>query len=988
MPTLTRSKPTLEVSVDFAANPTASYGDIHTTDDGAVSFWRCNSVSTFLDDLSTNDGVMVSTPALTTTPFPYVTVVPTRFCDNRDFEVAATGWSSLGSSTVARSTARAHTGTASLLITATASAAQSATQFTLVGEATAFATQYRLSCWIYGEPAMSGKQVVVSLREQGGAVASENLAATTFFIQQGWFQYTVEGAIHQVDRTNVDIQIGASSGSGWINGDFIYLDDVSVECTDFATTFDGVNDSAYVLESISLTGSGAQSIDGWVKFASIPGSTKDIVTKPGCWYLQVNSAGKLLWTVKNDANTATVTSNTALLTNTWYYVAGVYDGASAILYINGVPDNSAAYTSGIEVSGQQIRFAGASYTTAAAWQSSQTATGNATTVTCNAPVSIASGDLLVAHFCHRNSLAWTPPSGWILWSLETPATGAPQTSSQVWYKIATGSEPANYTWTGDVSGAYAIAISRITGQNTEVPFSNPAYSTVQTSNTVTHATGSHIGNVNNVLILGMFSSRGGGTFTESSGTERYDFTSGDVVVAMSSQTQATPSSLNITGTSSVSTIGAAHFIAITGSGIDETAVSLDDWTYWSRALDADDVARNYFSKDSGTPSWTNVTTEVRHMEASLPERRNELDMLVNGKMSMTLREVNDKDFDPTNTSSPYLPDIEQRVRVRATWNSTTYNVFRGYADRWTPVRLGGDQDEVAFEASDGFDLLALAPISGTVGTGYSGSHIDAILSKALWPLSDRSIDPGQYVMNGYTISEGTFGLSLLQEIAASERGIFFIDAAGVATFHDAAHRGSQTRSTTSQATFSDYPSPGGNLTASTEIRYQDIQPTRDKDKIINIWTVTPDSGVFGAAAQTVIDHDSVARYGPRGSSKSTRLATNSDAADQAGNLLTETAFPADRYEYMKVIPLTTESYDKCLDLKISDRITVKRGQNPGYDGAAVTRDYFVEGKSINVINKNSAWEFTFVLTPVSSGNYYQTIMRDSPVSYWRMDSLT
>ena len=47
-----------------------------------------------------------------------------------------------------------------------------------------------------------------------------------------------------------------------------------------------------------------------------------------------------------------------------------------------------------------------------------------------------------------------------------------------------------------------------------------------------------------------------------------------------------------------------------------------------------------------------------------------------------------------------------------------------------------------------------------------------------------------------------------------------------------------------------------------------------------------------------------------------------------------------------MIPTTTAGYDKCLDLRIGDRVTVKRGTGTGWTGALIQKDCFVEGKAI------------------------------------------
>lgn len=71
------------------------------------------------------------------------------------------------------------------------------------------------------------------------------------------------------------------------------------------------------------------------------------------------------------------------------------------------------------------------------------------TVTVTAPASIASGNLLVA-FIHEASnqvFSVTMPSGWTQAALFTPASPANGGTILIAYKYATGTEPANYTFT-------------------------------------------------------------------------------------------------------------------------------------------------------------------------------------------------------------------------------------------------------------------------------------------------------------------------------------------------------------------------------------------------------------------------------------------------------------------------------------------------------------------------------------------------------------
>lgn len=81
--------------------------------------------------------------------------------------------------------------------------------------------------------------------------------------------------------------------------------------------------------------------------------------------------------------------------------------------------------------------------------SSQTAThAAATSITITAPTSISSGNLLVAFIIHRDTTVGekftSVPSGWTTVSF----TGSNNASLVMYYKTATGSEPASYTWSG------------------------------------------------------------------------------------------------------------------------------------------------------------------------------------------------------------------------------------------------------------------------------------------------------------------------------------------------------------------------------------------------------------------------------------------------------------------------------------------------------------------------------------------------------------
>ncbi len=753
--------------------------------------------------------------------------------------------------------------------------------------------------------------------------------------------------------------------------------------TDLAMAFDGASDGAYVPSANDLANKGNMTVAGWLKLPSLPGGNSDIVAKRGAWRLVATSTGKLIWTLKDDNSTVSLTSNTTLATGIWYHVVAVYDSTNVLLYINGVLDNSTAYVSGWESSATPIRFAETASSAVPTWQSSQTATGISSTVTVTKPASTASGDLLLAYIHAGTSASPSPtvtavPTGWTQIAMIANSGGGQYITARLYYKVAGGSEPASYSWSLSTGSTWIGTATRVTGANALMPLANPVYA-VATSGT-SHVTGAHVPNVNNNMVLAFFSCEQSGTWTESSGTERYDVNTGSNSAAMSSQTQSSAASISVTGTASVGDIGAAMMVTVSGVTGTYLAASMKDWSFSDVARTSDEIARDYASRNSAPGTWTNVSTSVRSFEIAGAARQYELNQMESGTTSLLLKDEN-RSFDPANTSSTYWPNVIplRKMRGRTTYQGTLYDLFYTYIERWPPQNAVLGYQEIGITSVDGFDALALAEVSGPLEVGYSGAQINALLDKALWPKTQRALDQGQYVMAGQVLA-GTSALGAIQEIADSERGIFFVDQAGVATFHDSAHRGSFTRSTTSQVTFTDSHT-------ATEIFYQDLKPSFDKDKIINEWTVSPDSSVFAAAAQRLSDPTSEARYWRRSASRATRLASNTDALSQAGNLLNETSEPGYRFDTLMVQPLTIAAYQACLTLRISDRVTVKRGTVPQWDGTVITKDCFIEAKRISA-RPSAPWVFTFELSPVSAGNYYSTIMRDGPVSYWRMDTIT
>ena len=114
-----------------------------------------------------------------------------------------------------------------------------------------------------------------------------------------------------------------------------------------------------------------------------------------------------------------------------------------------------------------------------------------------------------------------------------------------------------------------------------------------------------------------------------------------------------------------------------------------------------------FADDPGNgTTWTDITSRVRAGSIRIG-RTDEREAYQTGSLSLTL-DNRDRALDPFNASSPYAGDLTPRkdIRVQATYNSITYNLFYGQVARWpvTPDVSGDTVTEI--EAYDALGQLA------------------------------------------------------------------------------------------------------------------------------------------------------------------------------------------------------------------------------------------------------------------------------------------
>jgi len=275
------------------------------------------------------------------------------------------------------------------------------------------------------------------------------------------------------------------------------------------------------------------------------------------------------------------------------------------------------------------------------------------------------------------------------------------------------------------------------------------------------------------------------------------------------------------------------------------------------------------------------------------------------------------DWDPTNTGSPYYPEVKpmRQVQIYTTYQGTTYPIYSGYIWSWDYDWADPSVDYalVTVQCVDAFRLLALANITTITGAAVNdlpGERINQILDEIDWPTSARDIDTGDTVLQNDHGEERT-ALQALQTIEKSDLGALYIDHLGKVVYVDRVNQASRAAGT--PVYFDDI---GNN------VQYQDIDVAFDDTELANEVTLT----AHGQAAQTASDAASISEYFLRSFSRSDlMMKTNATALTRATQIL----------NYRKQVRLRIESLtldlsqdpdriEAGLSLELGDPIVVRK----------------------------------------------------------------
>lgn len=306
----------------------------------------------------------------------------------------------------------------------------------------------------------------------------------------------------------------------------------------------------------------------------------------------------------------------------------------------------------------------------------------------------------------------------------------------------------------------------------------------------------------------------------------------------------------------------------------------------------------------------------------------------------------DREFDPTHLTGPHVSGGQTQIlpmrpiRIRATWNSVTYGLMRGYVDAWNLDWNGPNWSEVIVPFTDGFKVLASynrVGLETPVGEGeLSGARINRILDSADWPAGLRSIATGNSPMQGTTLANNA--LTECHLVSDSEVGEFYINGDGNAVFRNRHAIFLDSRSNTPQATFGD---------AGSELKYKNngLSLSYDHTTLANLVTAArTNSEQQTASSSTSIDEYLVQSF----NRTDLLLQTDGEVLSFAQWVLFTSKDPELRFTAMVVNPLRdpTNLFPQVLGREVGDRIRILR--RPPGGGSTITRDVFIRGIQHNI----------------------------------------
>ena len=387
-------------------------------------------------------------------------------------------------------------------------------------------------------------------------------------------------------------------------------------------------------------------------------------------------------------------------------------------------------------------------------------------------------------------------------------------------------------------------------------------------------------------------------------------------------------------------------------------------------------------------SWTDVSSYLRSFEITRG-RISELSQFQTGTGVVNL-DNRDNRFSPNQTTFYYDATLGRtkiqplkRLRIRAEYDSTTYDIFHGFVESF-PVQYAGQgyDSSTKIRVVDAFKLFFNATLDGIgwqLGISKLGFTTRLTLTQAQelssvrvknildsFGYSNQAISTGQLEVQTQPTTDDL--LTALRKVETAENGTFFIAANGDATFRDRNYR--LTNTTTPSATFGQ---------GVGELPYVDIISSYDDNKIVN----TVQRTRTGGSTQIAIDSDSVERFGTHVLTESGTLnVSDANALSIADQKVVANSIPQTTIESLSFAPQQNVNlWEKALGLDIGSYVETKV-TTPSTD--IETYDLFIERIRHKVDARNKTWNWQIGLSPAETGAWILGVNRlgiDTNLSY-------
>ena len=309
----------------------------------------------------------------------------------------------------------------------------------------------------------------------------------------------------------------------------------------------------------------------------------------------------------------------------------------------------------------------------------------------------------------------------------------------------------------------------------------------------------------------------------------------------------------------------------------------------------------------------------------------------------------DRRFDPTNTSSPYSPNVipNKPIRISATYDATTYRLFEGFIEQFPQQFVAsGNQSITTVTALDAFALFNLARHTVNEVQELSSVRIANILDEIGWSSSKRDIATG--VLDVQAVTDDNNALTDLRLTASSEGGEIFMAKDGDVKFNN---RRTLILNQTSAGTFG---------VGAGEIPYNDVALNFDNVLLRNDWRITR----VGGTEQIAQDTDSITKYGSRVVKRINQLqVSDDDALSVALQYEFKFAEVGIRVDSMVFSPKSdTIIWTHALGAELFDRYSVKV---PMPNGDTLETDVNIQRIAHKIDAKNKTWTWTINTSPAN-----------------------